>query len=273
MGIRLISIVELVKLISGVKMKIKTAILALLLLSIPAVARAENVEDSQNLQVGCNSGAECNNFDVIYQQNENDEIAQRTRTRRTRRRGSDQKIYAGGTLGVFFPSDIDDTIIEPDTGFGGSIYGGYKFTDLISADAEVVLAFGGNDFEDITGADLDGSYTLFGFFLNPRFTYSFDQNSDRSFYVFASPGIGIGSISIGDEVGDRIEDNGGEDSGSGFAIQGKIGAGYPISNSIDIVGQARYINIFDVAEVPQDGDVEEESINSFSIELGANFKF
>ena len=261
-------------------MKVKTTILAILLALAPMAVRAQDADSSyENYQVGCNSGAECNDFEVNYQ----DEVAQRTRDRRIRRTRStdDKKIYAGATIGIFFPSEIDDLdigivsgevtdleTVDPGTGFGGSIYGGYKFTDSISADVEGFVFTGDAD-------PLDSSYTSYGFFVNPRYTYTFDEYN--GVYVFASPGIGVAGVDFGDEISDAP---GAEDaSGAGFALQAKIGAGYPVSDTIDIIGQARYFNAFNAVETTQFGaagevsQTEDKDFSSFSIEAGVNVKF
>ena len=260
-------------------MNIKTTMLAVLLALTPVAVRAQDVNSYENYQVGCNSGAECNNFEVNYQ----DEVAQRTRDRRTRRTRTtdDKKIYVGGTLGIFFPSEIEDfnigieagtvsdlQTVDPGTGFGGSLYGGYKFTEFISADVEGFVFGGDSD-------PLDSSYTSYGFFVNPRFTYTFDQAN--GVYVFASPGIGVAGVDFGDEIGDApgVE----EDSGTGFALQAKAGVGYPVSDTIDIIGQARYFNAFNAIETTQFGaagqisETEDQDFSSFSIEAGVNVKF
>ena len=262
-------------------MKIKTTILAILIALAPVAVRAQDADSSyENYQLGCNSGVECNDFEVNYQQ---DELAQRTRNRRIRRtrRVDDKKIYAGGTLGIFFPSEVEDfeigivsgqttdlQTVDPGTGFGGSIYGGYKFSDRIGADVEAFV-FGGD-------ADpLDSSYTSYGFFVNPRFTYTFSEYN--GVYVFASPGIGIAGVDFGDEISDAegVEDA----SGAGFALQAKAGVGYPVSDTIDIIGQARYFNAFNVIETTQFGagggvsETEDQNFSSFSVEAGVNLKF
>lgn len=264
-------------------MNIKIAILSALLVTLPVSVRAQDVENYENYKVACDSGAECNSFEVNYQEDEVAQYPRRTRTRRTRSRGVDKKIYAGATLGIFFPSQIDDfdinvssgtvndlQTVDPGTGFGGSIYGGYKFTDRISADVEGFV-FGGD-------ADpLDSSYTSYGFFVNPRYTYTLNEGEDKSLYVFASPGIGLAGVDFGDEISDAsgVDDS----SGTGFALQGKIGAGYPVSDMIDIIGQARYFYAFDVIEVTEFGqagegsETEDKGFDAFSIEVGANFKF
>ncbi|MBE9045391.1 outer membrane beta-barrel protein [Pleurocapsales cyanobacterium LEGE 10410] len=257
----------------------KTVLLATLLSAFPLAGI--QAQDLDNYQVGCNAGAECNDFVGSYEQADGDEVAQvrrrRTRTRRTRR--TDTKYYVGGTLGIFFPSEVEDLqvladTVDPGTGFGGSLYGGYKFNQYISADIEGLIFFGDAE-------PLDSSYTSYGFFVNPRFTYTFERDtlSDNlsGLYVFASPGIGIAGLDFGDDLGDTLEpsDN---DSGSGFAFQIKAGAGYPVSDKIDIIGQVRYLNAldaFEVTEVGVDGitSTEDQGFDAFSVELGANYKF
>ena len=195
--------------------------------------------------------------------------------RRSRYIGEEQlkKIYLGGTIGLFLPSDVD-TIqfsnddfnfdsVDSDNGIGGSIYAGYKFNNFLSADLEL-LAFTGN------AEPFDSDYTAAGFFLNPRYTLPIGGNPNASLYVFASPGIGIAGVGFGDEIEDRInEDN----LNTGVAIQLKAGAGLPLSESIDVFGQARYFNAFKVYEISTaDGNEEEDGFSSFSLEAGVNFK-
>lgn len=266
-------------------MNVKIAILSALLVAIPVGVRAQDVEDYQNYRVSCDSNAECNNFEVNFEESNSDEVAQirRTRTRRTRSSGIDKKYYAGGTLGIFFPSEVDDfqigiqsggvtdlQTVDPGTGFGGSIYGGYQFSERIGGDVEAFVFGGDSD-------PLDSSYTSYGFFVNPRFTYTIDPNNSQSLYVYASPGIGIAGVDFGDEISDAsgVEDA----SGTGFALQGKVGVGYPVSDTIDIIGQARYFNAFNVIEVTEFGaagevtETEDKGFDAFSIEAGVNVKF
>lgn len=265
-------------------MKLKTVILSALLIAIPVGVRAQDVDTYENYQVGCDSSAECNGFDVNYTESDSDKVAQtrRTRTRRSRGSGVDNKYYAGGTLGIFFPSEIDDfdinvssgivndlQTVDPGTGFGGSIYGGYNFSERIGVDVEGFVFGGDSD-------PLDSSYTSYGFFVNPRFTYALDFN-ERSFYVFGSPGIGIAGVDFGDEISDAsgVEDG----SGAGFALQAKLGVGYPVSDTVDIIAQGRYFYAFDVIETVQFGqagvgsETEDKGFDAFSIEAGVNVKF
>ena len=257
-------------------MKFKISLLAALLVAaFPLSAKAQDTNSYESLKVSCNSGAECSDFGVNFQE-EGDEVAQtrRTRTRRTRRGSSDKKIYAGVTLGAFFSGELDEIEVIEDneaqnidlgTAFGGSIYGGYKFSDLIGGDAELVVLGGGADPVD------DGGYTAVGFFANPRITYAFNKDNERSPYVFASPGIGFVTLSLNDDVEDELNND--DLSGTGFAIQAKLGAGYPVTDLIDVIGQVRYVNSFNNFEVIEGGGSEDQGFDSFGIELGANFKF
>ena len=264
-------------------MRIKTIIVAALLsLGLPFAAKAETGED-QKYQVSC--GAECSQFNVAQTNsfpveiNTNDaDLAQsqrrRRRVRRTRRTRT-RKIYLGGTLGVFFPSELeefdgdvvdgldDSESIDPGTGFGGSIYGGYKFNNLLSADIEFFVFGGGANPID------DSGYTSLGFFVNPRFTFAFNKGSANSPYAFISPGLGLASVNLSDEISDRFS---GDDSGSGFALQIKGGIGYPLSETIDIFGQARFFNAFQVYEIIGVGDEDDQDFNTFGLEVGVNFK-
>ena len=89
--------------------------------------------------------------------------------------------------------------------------------------------------------------------------------------------MGIAGINFGDEIGNAggVE----EDSGTGFALQVKGGVGYPVSDSIDIIGQARYFNAFNVIETREFGqggevsETDDQGFNAFSLEAGVNFKF
>lgn len=268
-------------------MKIKTLILAALLsLGFPLAVKAEAVEEQKHLSF-CDTEcdrlnvSQTNNFPIEV--NSEDEVAQRTRPRRvrTRRRASDfRKFYVGGTLGAFFPSTFEDfpeidndgegEDIDFDTGFGGSIYGGYKFSKFIGADLEFLL-FGG-------GAEpFDSNYGSFGIFLNPRFTYGFNlDNLDRSPYIFVSPGLGIAGVGFSDDLEDTLDDNDIDTSASGFALQIKAGVGYPFSELIDIFTQVRYFTAFNVYsedDIPDQFDGDDQSFNSLGLELGINFKF
>ena len=268
-------------------MKIKTFILGTLLgLVFPFAAQAEMETKQQNLSV-CD--AECSQLNVsqtsnfpVEMQSDESEVAQRTRPRRvrTRRRDDLKRFYVGATLGLFFPGTFDDfpEIIDEDgeaesidfgTGFGGNIYGGYKFNNFIGADLEVLLFTGDAE-------PFDSGYTSFGVFLNPRFTYSFNQDDiNRSPYAYLSPGLGIAGVSFADEIEDTLDDNDIDTSASGFALQIKGGFGYPLSGLIDLFAQVRYFTAFNVYsedDLPDQLEGDDQNFNSLGVELGINFK-
>ena len=261
-------------------MNFKSAILAgILAAGLPMAVQAQEAEKYEEYRVGCEAGVTCNDFNVNYQQPETDEeISQRTRPRRTRRTSSRKKIYVGGTLGAFFSGEFDDLLVvaedgnieavDPGTGIGGSLYGGYKFTDSISADGELVVYGGGADPLD------DSGYAAVGFFLNPRYTLALNKDNPRSPYGYISPGLGIVGLGFSDEIDDQYETLTGDDDdlgGAGFAIQAKAGVGYPVSDSLSIFGQVRYLNSFNNFEVINDDDTEDVGISSFGLEAGINF--
>ncbi len=228
-------------------MNIKTIALATILVTgIPVAVQAQETNDLQNYQVSCNANSECNNLKVNYEQ-EGDRVAQtrRTRTRRTRSSSVDSKYYAGGNLGILFPSG--DGL---DTGFGGAAKFGYNFTENIAAEVEGLGFFGGTEVDDL-------SYNILGLAANGVYKYPFDATNDKSLYGFGGVGIGIGRV---DASGDAAPDNSDE---TGFLFQGKAGVGYPIAEKIDVFGQGRYLNL-SVDDVDADG---------FTIEAGANYNF
>lgn len=180
-----------------------TIVAALLALAIPCAVKAEavNVEGHDNYQVSCNDGSNCNDFNVTYEE-ANEDVAQTRRTRRSRSSSSSiepfQNWYVGGGAGIFFADNLD-------TGFQGNIFAGTKFNKYVGADLE--FTFGFADFEDF-----DENVTLLGFFLNPRFEYQFENSSITGFF---SPGIGFTRASAFD------------DSDTEFDFQLKAGVSVP----------------------------------------------
>ena len=260
------------------KMRISTAIVAILIgCGICLPAKAEAKTKSLPGEIACD--AQCSKFKVTQTKNapvetiaQDLKLTQRTSQRRTRG-DSLKKIYLGGTVGFFLPSDLDDfeidnedfdfDSIDTETGFGGSAYVGYKFNSFLSADLEV-LAFTGN------AEPFDSDYTSVGFFINPRYTLPIGGNPNASLYVFASPGIGIAGVGFGDDIEEQISEDG---LSTGVALQLKAGVGLPISETIDVVGQARYFNAFKAYEITSsDGSEEDQGFSSFSLEAGLNFK-
>lgn len=282
-------------------MKIKTALLASVLLAgLPIAAQAQSTESYDNYQVSCETGVDCNNFDVKYQQPEADgEVSQRTRTRRVRRTSSSRKkVYLGGTLGIIFPGELDEIdvsddvtfsngdfilenpeAVDPGTGFGGSLFAGYNFSNSLGADLELFIFGGGADPID------DSAYAAVGIFANPRFTYAFNQdNIAKSPYAYISPGIGIVSAALSEEIQDSVDDdveiNDEDDNddavaGAGLGLQLKAGVGLPVSETFHVFGQARYFKGFSIFEIEDTntGDSEDQGFSSFGLEAGISLNF
>lgn len=247
-------------------MKLKSILLGMVAACcLPFAAQAETVPTNQDYQVSCISSSEqeqqnfnCDSLSVSYDQttglqtpqessNSDEEIAQRTRTRRTRSSRNDKKFYVGTNVGILFP--FSDNI---NVGFAPpNIFGGYKFNKYISADAEFFYYLGGTDFVRVDNNE-DIDYFAFGFLFNPRFTYSFSKKSN-SIYAFVSPGIGYGRVNFSEGVTDL----------DGFTLQIKWGAGFPISKKLDVIGQMRYINVFN----------EGENADGLSLDGGVIYKF
>ena len=251
-------------------MKIKSIILATLLsLGLPLAVKAES-QDFNSQRISCDD--RCNNLNLV-QNNTTPTIADsydlgQERTRSYRGNESlTKRIYAGGTLGVFFVSeldgieiieeDLDIDAIDPNTGFGGSIYAGYRFSHILGADIEGYVFGGGAEPED-------SNFSSAGVFLNPRFFLPLGSNSLKAPYVFASPGVGFVGIGFGDEIDDIVEE-----PDSSFAFQLKAGGGLPLSESFDIIGQIRYVNALGIYE-EENGD--DGNLSTVGLEVGLNFK-
>jgi hypothetical protein len=248
-------------------MNIKTTVLAIILATgFPLAAQAQDTKDYESLKVSCQSGVECNDFNVNFQE-QGDEIAQTRRTRRTRRtRDSsslDSKYYAGGNVGLFLPffgGDTDDANLG--FGFGGLF--GYKFNQNISAELEIYDALGGTETDDL-------GYNLFGVTANGVYRYYFNPDDSKSLYAFGGLGLGYGKLSQTGDVADERDDDGLDTSDSGFLLQTKAGVGYPIADKIDVFGQARFVNVF----IGEKDNVEDsgDDGNGLSFDVGATYNF
>jgi hypothetical protein len=211
-------------------MNIKTSILAALFVTtLPLVAQAQNAENYDNYKVACESGADCNDFDANYEEADGS--------------SSDKKLYGGGNLGLAFPGD------NADVGFGLSGLGGYNFTKNIAAEIEVFDYFGGTDADDL-------GYNFLGGSANAVYKYAFGSD-DKSPYAFGGIGLGIGRVTA---TGDDAPDDSGE---SGFLLQGKVGAGYPVTDAVDLTGQLRYFDI----------NIDGDNGDAFAVDAGARFNF
>lgn len=248
-------------------MKIKTIILAILLsFGIQLQANANEQNNSKLKSTGDNFNLTQNNtFDTTA---DSFELGQTSRTSSSRGNQSlTKRVYAGVTLGVFFVSeldgieiieaDLDIEVIDPDTGFGGSIYAGYRLSHIIGLDLEGYLLGGGAEPED-------SNFSSFGLFVNPRFFLPLGSNSLKAPYLFASPGVGLVGIGFGEEIDDFVED-----PDTAFAFQIKVGGGLPLSESFDVIGQIRYVNALGIYP-EENGD--DGNLSTVGLEVGLNFK-
>ncbi len=282
---------------------ISIAAVLILGLSITAKAEKPNEQADLNLNVSCNpflsydlnSGCSFDREVTQISQGEDTQIAQ---TRRGRRRKSKVQGYYGGfSAGIGFPSGtigedfVDEgtgiAVVAPDytTSFDGSIFGGIKFTKNIGADLEFLLAFGGisDDLENSINegiaanpdfaasgitAEVDGDFSAFAFYINPRFELPLGE--DGKFSVYASPGIGLAQTNVNlnaDIVAEgqatSVTDE--DASNTGITFQVKGGANYLISDTTGIFGQVRYANL------PTEEGLD--SISIFGVETGLTFNF
>ena len=247
-------------------MKFKISLLAALsVVAFPLAAKAQDINSYESLKVSCESGAECSDFGIDFQE-EGNKVAQtrRTRTRRTRSSSNDSRIYVGGGIAPFIPFDG-----ELDLGFGGGIFAGYKLTENISVELDVFDYFGGLDDDEFIDGD-DSGYNTFGAAVNGVYRYYLQPNDSRSVYIFAGVGAGVGVASLTGDLSDDLDDAGEDTSQVGFLVQGKGGVGYPLSDRIDLFGQTRFFSTFlDDDDSPFGGD----DLDGVAIDVGATFNF
>jgi hypothetical protein len=203
--------------------------------------------------------------DVNLQEEDNDLTQnRRTRTRRTRSTSSslDSKYYAGGNLGLFVPFNGDNSDDDIGIDFGGLF--GYKINKNISAEVELFNARGGTDTDDL-------GYSIFGATANGVYRYYFNPDNSKSLYAYGGLGLGFGKLSATGDVADDLDDRGVDTSDTGFLLQTKAGVGYPISDNIDLFGQARYANVFIGEEDNVEGSGDDG--NGISFDIGATYNF
>ncbi|GAB4523626.1 MAG: hypothetical protein Tsb0014_01400 [Pleurocapsa sp.] len=244
-------------------MNLKSLLLAIIMvISLPLAVQAETIPTNKEYQISDSSTSEYNqqNFNynslsVDYEQNaleplqksNDNELAQRTRNRRSRISDNDKKFYLGSNIGLLIPFDDAN-----DVGFGfPSVFGGIRFNKYAAADLEFFNYLGGTETDDL-------GYFTFGFLANARFTYPFSQENN-SIYAFVSPGIGYGRAN---PTGD-VADNRNLDGSGGFTFQIKSGIGYPLSDKLAAFGQVRYLNV----------DTEGENLDGLTLDAGAIYQF
>jgi len=168
--------------------------------------------------------------------------------------------YAGGSLGIFFPSDS-----LRKTGFGGSGYVGYQFTPNIGG--EIGLLYAGSD---LSGRP--GDANIFSVIGSARYTAPFTPNSNWNYFGTAGVGLTRSSVSApavagsgrnNDIISITEVDDGQpaiDSRDTSFSFELKAGAGYEFTQNTSAFGQVRFLNIAG-------------NSNYFSTELGINYKF
>ncbi|MGL5942797.1 MAG: outer membrane beta-barrel protein [Waterburya sp.] len=218
-------------------MKIKAAILTIIVVtSFPLTVQAQSPENYKNYQVNCHSDKECKDLKVIY---ENNQTAQKTS--RDHNNNTINKYYAGGSIGLFLAGDFASTEVNGGFSFSGLV--GNRFSNKISAELEIL------DYVVGESTFVDFADNFLGIAVNAALRFYFNPDNTRSAYIFGAGGLGYGGF---------------VNSGSGFLFQGKTGLAFPISDSLDIYGQYRYLNL-----LVNDGS--DGSANS--LELGTIFGF
>lgn len=283
----------LAKLNLGIILK-NTSIATVLIFGLAQTAEADETKKHQDLYIACNPGINLssqlncgfNSQSPAIEQGTDTQIAQGKRGRR--RKSKVDGYYGGFTAGIGFAggdsaTDADrqtfgeDYSAEYTNSFDGSIFGGIKFTENIAADLEFLLALGGLDAEDTENildaggvqADINANFSAFALYASPRFELPITEGGKLGLYL--SPGIGLSqtniNVNIENASGANVVNSNAEvdESQTGLSFQVKGGAEYQISETIDILAQARY------AVLPTGGDLE--SIKIFGIETGLKFNF
>jgi hypothetical protein len=223
-------------------MKIQATILTTVLVaSFPLAVQAQNSNHYQHSEVNCNSGNECNDLKIIDEKpsNSNNQTAQKTSRNRNNNTGNN--YYAGGSIGLFLSSDFYSTEVSGGLSFSGLF--GYQFSDNISAELEIL------DYVIGESTFFDFSDNFLGIAGNAALRLYFNPDNTKSGYIFGAGGLGYGGSINGT---------------SGFLFQGKGGLGFPVSDSLDIYGQCRYLNL--LVNDGSDG-------SAVSLELGATVGF
>lgn len=232
------------------------------LLTIPVVAQAKDIENYEDYQLYCSPQAyqynvqspDCDKFRNIFKDRERELNRQQlpsenaTEKQNNRRHKTGISGYTGATLGLFFP-DREGL----NNGLGGSIYGGVKFNKNFATDIELGILGGDTDSNNV-------NYGVWGLFINPRFILPL-ENKLNSASLFLSPGIGISQASESLELSNSditiiLADK------ARFTWQIKGGVSFPISRKFDLLGQLRYAS-----------QTEDDTVDFFGTEIGFNFKF
>jgi opacity protein-like surface antigen len=182
--------------------------------------------------------------------------------------------YVGGQLGAVFLSDMDidqsgftfDTSF--DTGFGGSLAGGYAF-DPFRVEGEVFYKT--NDFEEASfgGVTLpaDGDMSALGLMVN---VYVDFKNRSR-FTPFLGVGAGFAQVSVNDLVIDGLPIA--DDDDTVLAYQGIAGVGFSITPAFTVDLAYKYTATEDPSFTDLGGDSFEAEYASHNVMVGVRYNF
>ncbi|GAB4523636.1 MAG: hypothetical protein Tsb0014_01420 [Pleurocapsa sp.] len=248
-----------------------------IVLGVSSSSQAQNIENHQELQFSCSfpKPSPClSDFNVSNQQLDNDSLITQRIRRKIRKPNKD--VYGGFSFGLFLPNSklrVSDADVSLNTGFGGSILAGVKFNKNLGADLEFLLGFGSLDTDELQKklnrerpsdrTELDGNYTLWGLYFNPRYEIFLSETKD--FKAYLSPGIGVSrsSSTIEFDSQSTVVNSSRDFEKTGFSFQFKGGVAYPINKNANVFGQVRYANL------PAEGD----NINLINTEIGIGFEF
>ena len=117
-------------------------------------------------------------------------------------------------LGISAEQLREIAAIDLDTGFGGSLFAGAKFSKNFATDIEFMLASGGTEFDEV-------NYTQWGIFFNPRFIQPLSKK-ENSVAFFLSPGIGISKGKINYNLTDSDAEALGTEEGLSIGLEDDI---------------------------------------------------
>jgi opacity protein-like surface antigen len=175
------------------------------------------------------------------------------------------------------PSTVFNMNTEYGTGYGFGVAGGYDFGEF-RIEGEVAYRTNPGDqanFRTAPSGDLDGEVSALTIMVNAY--YDFETNSRFTPYLGA--GLGAGQVELDLESRTPGPPVGVSGTGWGFAAQGIAGAGYEVSESVEVFAEARAMTIIapDVTGLgalnPTTGATMEDDYTSYGVFAGVRFRF
>ena len=173
----------------------------------------------------------------------------------------DKGAYFSASAGIISFDDVtsadnDFTDSNIDGDFSGEIGVGYKFNNKVRGELSYSVTAGENkDRADSNKWDADWFETTSVF---TSLYYDFSNDSKFTPYV----GAGLGTTTLHTDLSNDSDQ-------LRFGYQGKLGASYDMSNSLDLFAEGVYQS---TAESSLSGDTV-DGISSFSTRLGTRYKF